>query len=430
MAKVAASTKVIPPIIIMDQSLGAVMREKYSDDGLFETDINLGTFKTGFPTLDYALGFPVDIYNKEDWIRRDIMKGVLVGSYFLIVGETFTGKSTAAIQIASNIIRPYENSNVYHIDLERATSDISRIIQISKLPRADFDILNPNRRYIIRQSPTDHDTIQKIVLRYYKEKMANKDKYLIKLGQYNSYGDEIVAMIPTVIIIDSIPMISNALDINDSKDAKKLESILSQMDAAQTAGQFKRMMKTILGPMKEANIIVIGISHMGTKIQSNPMIHNKKDFRGLGADEMIAGGRMNTYGATNIIKTDRRGGKGYLVENGDGFNGFDGMITLVKTRTTFDAKQVPMIYDCENGFDPIRSMIQYAIERGIITGNRASMKFTNDPECKFSYVKLYDELRNKPAINENIKKFIIPDLESDFKIEKPPESIMNIFMDY
>lgn len=410
-------------------SLGASMRAKYADDGLFETDINLGTFNSGFPTLDYKLAFPVDIYKKDEWIAREIAKGVLMGSYLMIVGDSGTGKSTIATQIASNIARPYQYSLVDHRDLERSAI-LPHVIQLSKLPRSDFDISNPNYRYILSQKPADHETLQKIILRYWREKMANKDKYLIQLDQRNEYGDKIITMQPTVMIVDSVPMIGHTLDFADAKDVKKMEILLSQMDAAQSAGAFKRMIKTVLGPMKEANIILIGISHIGQKIASNPMIHNKKDFRGLGQDEIIAGGKMNTYGAMNIIKTDRRSGKGYTIENGDGFNGFDAMITVVKTRTTVDGQLVPMIYDCDNGFDAIRSMIQYGIERGIITGNRAAMKFTNDPECKFSGVHLYEDVRSKPEIGANLKKFIIPDLESNFKIEKQPEPIMNIFVDY
>ena len=149
----------------------------------------------------------------------------------------------------------------------------------------------------------------------------------------------------------------------------------------------------------------------------------------MAQDEIIAGGTMNTYGATNIIKTERRGGKGYTVNDGDGFNGFDSSIVVVKSRTTFDAKVIPMIYDCENGFDSIRSLIQYGIERGIITGNRARMKFVEDPECSFSYVKLYDEIRNKPIL-DNIKKYIIPTFEDPYKIDKAPEQMMNVFLDY
>ena len=340
-----------------------------------------------------------------------------------------THNTTLATQMAANIIRPYKLGMVEYFDLERATIT-SHVMDITRLPRSDFDKENPSRRWIHSQQPADHEMIQKTILRIYKEKMTNREKYEIKLNQRDGYGNPIVTMQPTVVVIDSIPMIGSTLELGVAKDERKMEEALTQMDAAQTAGAFKRMMKMILGPMKQANIIVIGISHIGTKISSNPMIPNKKDFRALGQDEIISGGKMNTYGATNIIKTDRRGGKGYTVENGDGFNGFDSAITVVKSRTTFDAKVIPMIYDCDYGFDNVRSLIQYGIEHGIITGNRASMKFTADPDCKFSYVKLYEEIAKKPEIVKNISEHIIPTLEEPFKKKDASSGLMNIFFEY
>src|SRR5699024_6886279 len=124
-----------------------------------------------------------------------------------------------------------------------------------RLPYSDFDKRNPEHRYNIIQSPTSHEDIQRTILRIYKEKMSNKERYQLKLDQHNAFGDPIITMQPTVIVIDSIPMIGNDLQLGVAKDERKMEEALSQMDAAQTAGAFKRMMKMILGPMKQANII-------------------------------------------------------------------------------------------------------------------------------------------------------------------------------
>lgn len=411
-----------------EKSLASIMRDKY-DDGLFDSDVGLGVIQSGFPLIDYGLGFGVDIYQDREWKEREVHKGILEGSYMIITGDSGTGKTTLASQLAGNIIRPYDQGMVYYFDLERATI-LSHIMDITRYQSFEFDEDNPKHRWTISQNPADAETIQKTILRIYMEKMANPEKYTITLNQKDSYGNPIVTMQPSVVVIDSIPMIGSVLDANVAKDARKMETALTQMDAAQTAGAFKRMMKMVLGPMKKTNIILIGITHLGVKINSNPMIPNKKDFRSLGQDEIIAGGKMNTYGATNIIRTNRRGGKGYTTENGDGFNGFDSMITVIKSRTTFDAKAIPMIYDCDYGFDNVRSLIQYGIDHGMITGNRASMKFTADPDCRFSYVKLYEEIAKKPEIIQNISKIILPSLEEPFKKKEDTRDMMSIFFEY
>src|SRR5699024_2828617 len=73
------------------KNLAAIMRDKY-DDGSFESDMELGVMKSGFPSIDYGLAYVVDVYKQNEWQSREVQKGILNGSYMLIVGKTSSGK--------------------------------------------------------------------------------------------------------------------------------------------------------------------------------------------------------------------------------------------------------------------------------------------------------------------------------------------------
>jgi len=395
---------------LTDISLMADLRSD-DKDNIFCSDVSVASFLTGFPVLDYNLGYVIAVRGNDGTISNyKIAKGIVAGSYNLFCGRSGVGKSSWVIQISANIIRPYRNGGIYHFDVEQATTP-TRIQQLAKLDISDFDPNNENARYILKQGACDSSVIQKTIAKFYKKKTSYPEKYQFKTNQIDEFGRSIVSYEPTIIIIDSIPMLASVLDVDNVKDAKKMDDIDSNTAGAAYAKQFKSVMRKSLPLMKEANIIILGVTHINKKIEINPMIHTEKDMRGLGQDEVLMGGDAVKYGATNIIKLSAKSGK-YLIDEGDGFNGFDSYVTIVKSRTTQDGRGFSMIYDQNTGMDTLRSTIVWAKQNGIVDGNRNKMRFVDEPSTTFSMINIYKDFNEKPEFKECMKKFIYPKLEN------------------
>ena len=79
------------------------------------------------------------------------------------------------------------------------------------------------------------------------------------------------------------------------------------------------------------------------------------------------------------------------------------------------------LFSFKSGFDPLRSLILYAKDRGLIEGNKNRMKFKDDPDCVFSLKNIMKEKDEKP-IWENLKKYVIPKLNDHLSYIEPSET--------
>ena len=77
-----------------------------------------------------------------------------------------------------------------------------------------------------------------------------------------------------------------------------------------------------------------------------------------------------------------------------------------------------MVFNYKYGFDSLRSLIIYGIEKGIIDGNKLRLKFKEDTSFTFTFKDIYNEVNDKP-IWESIKKYIIPELETHLSFIEP-----------
>ena len=117
------------------------------------------TMSMGYPTrlapmLDYMLGYNVHVYDGSEYVETYPSLGVKDGSIVEIVGKSSTAKTTMAIQIASNIVRKYEQGVVIHYDIERAMN-YTRIASLSRFTMPQIS----SGKYILRR---EYTTIQDI----------------------------------------------------------------------------------------------------------------------------------------------------------------------------------------------------------------------------------------------------------------------------
>ena len=131
---------------------------------LFETNSTFVAYKTGFPVLDYNMGFVVNVFNKEGEIVQSYPAiGITTGSIVTIIGQSHNGKTSMAIQIASNIVRPFKSGVVIHYDLEGGTN-MTRISALSRFNPAELE-----DKYILRQSGASIEEIKLSIAKVYKE---------------------------------------------------------------------------------------------------------------------------------------------------------------------------------------------------------------------------------------------------------------------
>lgn len=233
-------------------------------EDLFSINSAMDTYKTGIAPLDYALGYEVKVFNDNDEVEETYNAlGISGGCNVMCIGKSSTAKTSTMLYAAANIVRPYQNGVIMHFDLEQAMN-LSRARAMTKFSVSEIK----GGKYILRQSDTSVEKIKRTIIKLYKEKKDNPDKYMYDTGKKNEFGEPIIVYEPTVCLIDSIPSMSVELNENDKKDFKKIEEITSQTDRMRLTGEIGRFYTDLLPYIKSVNIIIISINH----IKVNPQM--------------------------------------------------------------------------------------------------------------------------------------------------------------
>ena len=87
-------------------------------DNYFDANASVISYSTGFPVLDYYLGYTVNVCKEDGTLDYSYPSlGITAGSYVLFVGKPSTSKTATAVKIAANIVRPFNNGTIIHFDL-------------------------------------------------------------------------------------------------------------------------------------------------------------------------------------------------------------------------------------------------------------------------------------------------------------------------
>ncbi len=341
-----------------------------------------------------------------------------VASQFIVTHNT-----TLGAQIAGNIIRQYTYANAIHFDCEQRF-DVSRCETITKLPASFFDTVN-GERYMIKSGSCGLDIIQEMIVKMYVQKMKLKDQLTVPSGFKDEFGRDVMMLQPTVILIDSITTVLNETFNPDSaKEAAEAEGLRNNTEGARDAKTLKGFFKDIIPLCKEAGITIYGINHINSNMSMNAFIPVSKQQNYLKQDESIPGGKTMIYYPFNIVKLTAKPSDDFT-EEGDGFAGHMVMVEPIKSSSNQSGNNskgisFELVFSHKEGFDNLRSMIMYGRDHGLIEGNKARLKFRDDPNCTFTWRHLEQEKDEKP-IYENIKKFIIPTLNQHLPFIEPSE---------
>jgi hypothetical protein len=215
-------------------------------------------------------------------------------------------------------------------------------------------------------------------------KLANKDVFATDFSHKNEFGVNRAAYAPTVIILDSLPMIM-------TRDLEGIEGMASQMYNTRRTLQISQFYKRLRPIMRRANIICLVINHLNFKVDTNPFAKSQAQIMYMKQDEAMPGGNAPLYLAQTVIKMVSCGK--YTADK-DGFDGFAIRIELIKSKTNRAGTSCVVVYDAEYGFDRYRTMYEFMKENGLIEGRNPYLYIKGFPDIKFSSKNFREECIN------------------------------------
>lgn len=356
--------------------------------GLFNSSQVSVTYKTGFIPFDYLNGYKVKVVDKEENVVDEYPAvGITGGTFITVIGKSGVAKTTWVIQTAYNIVKDFEDDAfVMCYDLEQALN-YTRIKNITKASQQDLD-----NKFILRQEKNYIEDIFDSIISIANTKEANKKEFQYDTGMKDEFGRPIVAYVPTVVIIDSIPTLA-------SKETD--EEMKGGTDAARMAKVIKQFYSKLMPIIKTYNITIFTINHINAKMEINAFTKTQPQIMYLKSDESLPGGVAPIYYANTLIKFVSS--TKYKAED-DGFDGFLVRAELLKSRSNKAGQFCNLVYNQVNGFDPVLSVYQFATDNNLVDGRNPYKYFKSNKDIKFDSRKLREEMDKNPDLqNEMIE---------------------------
>lgn len=351
-------------------------------------------YPTGFLAVDYVNGTTVHVSGNDREFTYDAC-GLVDGSTNTIIGRSGCGKSTFLIQIAGNIIRPFIAMGLpvaLYIDDIEGSLPYSRKEFLLGLTREEID------EYVeIRNSDITAENLYKRIYTIADDKINNRKAYEYDTGLYDTHGDRIFKLVPTIYIVDSLPMLMPE-SLTDEED------LAGSMSASSIAKTNTMIFKQIQQKCKGANIIFCTINHILEEINMG-FVPKAAQISGLKQGERLPGGRAAIYLANNMIRLDDS-----TTLKADKDYGIDGSVvnvTLIKSRTNATKRSVPLIFNKTEGrFDDILSLFHLVKTEGKFDGAGAYMYLNDCPDIKFAARNFKQTLEEHPELQEAFAKVV------------------------
>ena len=365
---------------------------KSKDFGAKETAKFDVMYSTGFLAIDYLNGTVVHVKgNDRDFSYNSC--GIVDGSTNTIIGRSGSGKSTLLMQICGNIVRPFiEKSMPTGLFIDDIEGSLPYARKEFLLGLSEEQI---SEYTVIRNSGITAENLYKRIKAIADEKINNEKEYTYDTGYYDIHGNRVFKMIPTVYVVDSLPMLLPE-NLSDEDD------LAGSMAASSIAKTNTMVFKQISQLCKKANIIFFTINHILEEIQMG-FIPKAAQISGLKQGERLPGGRAAIYLANNMFRVDDTN-----TLKPDKDYGIDGSIismTLVKSRTNATKKSIPLIFNKTEGrFDEILSLFHLLKTEGVFSGAGAYQYLDDAPDAKFSQRNFKDVLAKSPELQKAFAK--------------------------
>lgn len=388
------------------------------------------SYSTGIPIIDYALGYEVNVFEGDRFIKKRTCLGLQAGSFNVVTGRTQAYKTTICIKIIAEIAYKY-GGNIVHYDAEQRLV-LQRAKNLSKLPGDWFTGEYP--RYSLRSGAIGFDTLQNDIAEIYSAKMQNKQYLLKDTGEVDDQNRPIKLMPPTVVFLDSLQdVIEKEYNVDDKKWVEDSKELRGNMYGAQSAKTIRGLLTDILPMLKEANIILIAIAHKTSNMSLNPFAGVKKQFQYGANDERISGGSAVEFNASSVlnfsglVSEDSR-----YHESQDGFEGNTVLFEPTKCSTNESGNVKTglgfniIIDKRREGVDNIRTLIEYLKQKGRLKGNKAGYRVTDEHgepiSEKFTWKNCYEDFKNDVVTYKIFMQTAKQELEK--LIAKADENVM------
>ena len=396
---------------------------KIKDEGInriAEFDV---MYSSGFLALDYLNGTLVHVESEDRNYSYDSV-GIVDGSSNVIIGRSGSGKSTLCVQIAGNIVRPFIKqglpTGLFIDDIEGGLS-FTRKCFLLGLTQEEM-----NDYVIIRNTGITTENVLQRVKAIRDEKTQHRKKYEYDTGLFDTNGNRVTKLIPTVYLVDSLPTLL-------PKEVTEEDELAGSMTPSSVAKSNTMFAKQIVQWTKEANIIFFTINHINEDVNLS-FIPKAAQISGLKQGERLPGGRVTTYLANNMFRVD----DSITLKEKDGFgiNGSVVTLTLIKSRTNATKRSVPLVFNKTEGrFDEILSLFQLLKNEGKIEGAGVSQYIDGANDVKFSQKSFKEKLENSPELQEAFAKVCYNTLKpylSDTKtvlddVSSANNNILNMF---
>ena len=366
------------------------------------------TYETGYKALDNNNA----IYEP---LTNTYRKGIDAGTLTMFIGQSGSGKTTAALNIAGNIIRDIKDGMIIHLDFERASKD-SRVQQM--LHFTDEQMKTKYKRLDSEISSLKFYNLCKLI---HENKMAMYDEIKQDTGVVDSSGNPIYELPPTIVILDSI-----ATMFSDGTNEEM--EMAGQMSTTAEAKLNNQIIKRLVASsvLEQANIMIFAINHITTKIDINPMVKTPSALNYLKQNEALPGGSSFPFLANFLLKFTAKDKYDPTASSSTatkyGIKGFLNEVTIIKSRTSESGRTFKLAFSQVEGFLDDISTMMFLEEHKLLEGSNRAYYIPTYPSQKFTAKtihKIYSDPANvefRAAFDEYANKYyknIIPRSTSD-----------------
>jgi len=348
-------------------------------------------YPTGFLNYDFKNGTVIHV-DGNDKSMKYYSIGVTDGSMVMLIGRSGSGKTTWATQAAANIIRPFKTSCVFFDSIEGGITETRMELLTG------FNGPQLKEKFIVRDSGVTAENFYQRIKIIYDLKTDNRTEYEYDTGLYDTSGNRLYKLEPTVYILDSLAML-----MPEKFEAE--EELSGQMSSTAAAKTNSMLFKRVIPMLKTANIILFIINHINQNISINPMLHKKSQVSYLKQDEAVPGGNKPIYLSNNIIRFNDHS----KLKSTETF-GIDGTLVdldLVKSRSNKAGQSATLLFNQDIGFDAILSLFILLKENNRINGAGAYLYIGDRSDMKFSQKAFKQKLNDNVELQDVFMKEVI-----------------------